>query len=315
MPDWTHARDAYDVLGVASTATDAELKRAYRRLVRQTHPDLGGETTSFHLVSEAWLVLGEPGSRARYDASRAAGGPRTTEHAARTAPASSPARPARHAASSETKARAYGHPGGADRERYLALLREWLDVPSLPPNPFAPDLLRSVPRDLKELYLKARSEERTAVVLAGLDAGYTYWNDLAVIGRSGSIDHVLLGPTGLFAIFSTTWDPPVLVRRGELSAEGIRRGDRPAKDVLRLVKGFEKQANVHAGAIAFVVADDPDIAQETELVRSRPVPTFVVPRSRLGGFIRSSADGTASDVTASELFEARERIGRAVLYT
>lgn len=314
MPDWTHARDAYDVLGVASTATEAELKRAYRKLARQTHPDLGGETTSFHLISEAWLVLGEPASRARYDAARASGRRTSSAHPAWTT-TSAPSRPPRHAAADEPKARAHGHPGGADRERYLTLLREWLDAPSLPPNPFAADLLSRVPRELKELYLKARSEERTAVVLGGLDSRYTYWNDLAVIGQPGSIDHLLLGPTGLFAIFSTTWDLPVVVRRGDVVGDDLGRGDRPAKDALRLVRGFEKQANVHVGAIALVIGDHPDIAQDIEPVRSRPIPTFLVPRSHLGAFIRSSAQGAASDVNAHELFEARERIGRAVLYT
>jgi curved DNA-binding protein CbpA len=59
--------DAYEVLGVASTATEDELRRAYRRALRRTHPDTGGEAVEFHAVQAAWEVLGTPEDRARYD--------------------------------------------------------------------------------------------------------------------------------------------------------------------------------------------------------------------------------------------------------
>src|SRR3989442_814732 len=64
-------RDYYDVLGVARDANDADLKKAYRRLAMEYHPDRNnGDKRSeeqFKQVSEAYEVLRDPEKRARYD--------------------------------------------------------------------------------------------------------------------------------------------------------------------------------------------------------------------------------------------------------
>jgi molecular chaperone DnaJ len=55
------ARDYYALLGVSSNASDAEIKRAYRRLARELHPDVNpGETERFHEVQIAYEVLSDP---------------------------------------------------------------------------------------------------------------------------------------------------------------------------------------------------------------------------------------------------------------
>ena len=62
--------DHYDVLGVSRDATPEEIKKAYRRLARQLHPDVNpGEEASerFKLVTHAYDVLSDPDQRARYD--------------------------------------------------------------------------------------------------------------------------------------------------------------------------------------------------------------------------------------------------------
>ena len=64
-------RDYYATLGVAKTASDDEIKRAYRKLARQYHPDLNpGDKTAearFKEINEAHEVLGNTENRKKYD--------------------------------------------------------------------------------------------------------------------------------------------------------------------------------------------------------------------------------------------------------
>ena len=64
-------RDYYEVLGVSKTATDAELKKAYRVLAKKYHPDSNpGDKEAeakFKEASEAYAVLSDPDKRAKYD--------------------------------------------------------------------------------------------------------------------------------------------------------------------------------------------------------------------------------------------------------
>jgi DnaJ-class molecular chaperone len=64
-------KDYYAVLGVAKTASDEEIKRAYRRLARKHHPDLNpGDKSAeakFKEINEANEVLGDPDKRRKYD--------------------------------------------------------------------------------------------------------------------------------------------------------------------------------------------------------------------------------------------------------
>ena len=64
-------RDYYEVLGVSKTATDDELKKAFRKLAKQYHPDLhpGDKECEekFKEVNEAYEVLSDKDKRAKYD--------------------------------------------------------------------------------------------------------------------------------------------------------------------------------------------------------------------------------------------------------
>jgi molecular chaperone DnaJ len=71
-------KDFYAILGIAKDASDADIKKAYRKLARQHHPDTNaGNTASekkFKDISEAYSVLSDPDERQQYDAIRAMGG-------------------------------------------------------------------------------------------------------------------------------------------------------------------------------------------------------------------------------------------------
>ena len=62
-------KDYYQVLGVARSASDADIKKAFRSLAQKYHPDKkGGDEGKFKEVSEAYAVLGDKKKRAEYDA-------------------------------------------------------------------------------------------------------------------------------------------------------------------------------------------------------------------------------------------------------
>jgi molecular chaperone DnaJ len=60
----------YDVLGVNENATADEIKKSYRKLAVEHHPDKGGDEEKFKKISEAYDVLGDEDKRKKYDHQR-----------------------------------------------------------------------------------------------------------------------------------------------------------------------------------------------------------------------------------------------------
>jgi curved DNA-binding protein len=57
----------YEILGVLKTSTPDEIKRAYRKLASQHHPDKGGNTAEFQKIQSAYETLSDPIKRLQYD--------------------------------------------------------------------------------------------------------------------------------------------------------------------------------------------------------------------------------------------------------
>ncbi len=61
------AKSFYDVLGVPKSASADDIRRAYRKLAGENHPDRGGSAEKFKEVNEAYQVLSDPAKRSQYD--------------------------------------------------------------------------------------------------------------------------------------------------------------------------------------------------------------------------------------------------------
>ncbi|WP_264785232.1 DnaJ domain-containing protein, partial [Gluconobacter cerinus] len=64
-------KDPYSVLGVSKTATDKEIRSAYRKLAKQYHPDHNPDSKDaeerFKAVGQAYNIVGDKEKRARFD--------------------------------------------------------------------------------------------------------------------------------------------------------------------------------------------------------------------------------------------------------
>ena len=66
-------KDYYEILGLESTASTDDVKKAYRNLAKKYHPDVNKSASSeeiFKLISEAYEILSDQGKRTRYDTYR-----------------------------------------------------------------------------------------------------------------------------------------------------------------------------------------------------------------------------------------------------
>jgi molecular chaperone DnaJ len=69
------SKDYYKILGVERGASQDEIKKAFRKLAHEHHPDKGGNEAKFKEINEAYQALGDADKRARYDQFGSADGP------------------------------------------------------------------------------------------------------------------------------------------------------------------------------------------------------------------------------------------------
>ncbi|MBG6237664.1 curved DNA-binding protein CbpA [Mycetocola sp. CAN_C7] len=304
MPDSPISATPYEVLGVSPSAGQDDLRRAYRRLMRETHPDTGGNAARFTAVQLAWERIGTAEGRAAYDRGRSAGEPAPEQHTW-AASASKPK------TDSRPRSRSYGHPGGWRRERYLRLMREWAGR-GVDADPYDPTLVRTAPRELRHLLADALAEEATAKNLAELGLGFTIWHDVATGAPDEKIDHIVLGPTGLFALLSEDYGDAVKVKRGELIGEALG-GDRPMHELSARAKVLSRALRVKFTGLAIVLPDAALEAPYVQLGSSRGAVTLAIRESFLPGFLRAGLPDL-SRAGGNELFDLRTRLQNGIRF-
>lgn len=291
----------YEVLGVSAAATQDELRRAYRRALRATHPDTGGDPQRFAAVQAAWDRIGTEQARSAYDSARSSRD--DTPYAPRTRAERQDTRP---------RTRSHGHPGGWRRERFLAEMREWVGRGVTVPDPYDAALVRSAPRAIRRILADALAEEASARALSALGIGFTVWHDVATGDPEQKVDHVVLGPSGLWAILSEDPGGAVAVRRGELVGEGLD-GERPLHALAARAKLLARSWRVRFTALAVVVPDEFLDEPIIEAGTIRGMRAIVVRQSVLGHALRTGIPG-ARLVGGTELFDVRTRIAGAVRF-
>jgi len=311
----------YEVLGVPATAADDELRRAYRRAARASHPDLGGDARRFRQVQDAWERIGTPAARRAYDAGSRASAPRGASGPSGSsvwAPDGAGQRtgsgrdayapPAAHR-DSRPRARSHGHPGGRSREVFLQAEREWVGLGDPIEDPYDPALIRSAPRHIRRLLAEALAEEATAAIVAEMGIGVTVWHDLDA-GPEGKLDHAVLTPSGLWAVESIDWGAPVRIEHGEVVGETLAPGERPVKELVRAARAVQKQTRVRFTGRLLVVPNSA-VDEDVQLVGSPRKPTaLVVRRSALGQVL----NGVWSPEGRVDVFDVRDRLQQTVRF-
>lgn len=307
MFDSPLSASAYEVLAVDPGVDDETLRRAYRLRLRQTHPDTGGDAAVFIQVQRAWELVGTPEARAAYDRGHGFG--------ETAAPEWSGWRPPAARTDTRPRARSYGHPGGWRRERYLTLIREWAGRGVTVEDPYDPALVRSAPVGLRRLLADALAEEATARIVADLGMGYTVWHDVAAAGRDADpdakIDHIVLGPSGLYGVLSEDFGGPVSIRRGEFVGDGVP--GTPIAELLGRMRVVSRAAGVRFSGAIVVLPDEDVLDPIVEIGKVRGVRVAVTSRSALSTVLRRGITG-ARDIGGNEVFDYRTRLQQTVRF-
>ncbi|MBS1907742.1 MAG: J domain-containing protein [Actinobacteria bacterium] len=329
MFDSPLSASAYEVLGVAASVDDEQLRRAYRLQLRRTHPDTGGDATVFIQVQRAWELVGTPDLRAAYDRGHGFADDDTAWDGWRAPAVRTDTRP---------WAKTYGEAGASRRRLYVAQVHAWAG--SAVPDPYDPAFVRTIPRDLRRILANALAEEHTARSVADLGMGFTAWHDVAMPGAStgggapgpagpgaagpraaglsdaapepDTLDHIVLGPSGLYGLMSADFGEIARFRSGEIIGSGA--GSRaPITALVTQVRTVARAARVRFGGAILVLPDDALAQATTPLGTIRGTTVVVARRSALRTLLRAGVPGSRT-IGGTELFDLRTRIQQTVRF-
>ncbi len=157
--------DHYATLGVSPGATRAEIKAAYRSLVKRHHPDAGGDQSTILELNAAWEVLGDGDRRRDYD--------RCTRMGTRYNPAGPP--PAR----GSSAPRHQGAGMASDQE-----LLAWLQQVYAPIDRLLGQVINPFPAQLRALAADPYDDELMEAFCAFLDQGKARLDKVETLYRS-----------------------------------------------------------------------------------------------------------------------------------
>ncbi|MBN9607208.1 MAG: DnaJ domain-containing protein [Actinomycetales bacterium] len=321
MPESPLAASPYEVLGVSAHASEAELRRAYRARLRATHPDTGGAAAPFDAVQRAWELVGTPEARAAYDR----GGTSARGVDAADARAAWAPRPTDERLGTRARATVVGEAGARARAAYLDALADW--AAEAPPgegrtgdgpadaaarDPYDPAVLRALPAAVRRPLATAVAQEETARALATLGIGFTVWHDV-VLGSAEhplAIDHLVLGPTGLWAVRSDDWGGEVKVARGEVFGRLLDPDERPVHELAVAAKRLARESRARVSALVVAVPDGCAPDGVTALGSVGGASALLVEQPRLADLIRRGLPGVG--VGGTDLLELKRRVQGAV---
>ncbi|WGD36925.1 DnaJ domain-containing protein [Lysinibacter sp. HNR] len=300
----------YEVLGVLATASAEELRRAYRVALRTTHPDVGGSAERFRAVQAAWRLVGDEQSRRAYDSGLGF----ATERAA-----------SRESGGAEgLRARSFGFPAGEGYFRYTSWMLRWAETEEgnllarrlgyelTEESVYESQVIRSAPLRARRLFASAQAAEGTAQVLSALGMGFTVWHDVAA--GSGVIDHVVLGPSGIFAMDSRDWGSEVRLVRDELRGEGLDDNERVVASLAKNTRRLARELGITFTAVVVVVPDSALPGVAAEATRGLNPAGVVVRKSVLPQLMREGLGGVER-TGLSRLYEYRARLRQGIRHT
>jgi hypothetical protein len=146
-----------------------------------------------------------------------------------------------------------------------------------------------------------------------LGIGFTAWHDVDTGDRTDKLDHIILGPAGLFGLLSEDWGGIVQLRRGELVGETLPEADHPIHQFEDAVRSLSRRLKIRFTAL-IVILPDGDLDDPLALPKRGRRPAIIgIPRSRLVGVLRNGLPGMERG-SFEKVFELRSTLQNGVQF-